>query len=88
MPLGDDFDGAVGWEPGDLVPERLPLARDDLLRADRVPRWKRPVVANNGIALLETPGRVGLAARQFLANVVARGRGHSPYDVVGSAGFD
>ncbi len=53
-----------------------------------VPRSKRPVVANNVIALLETPGRVCLAARQFLANVVVRGRGCSPYDLVGSAGVD
>ena len=53
-----------------------------------VQRWKRPVVANNVIGLLETPGRVCLAARQFLANVVVRGRGCSPYDLVGSAGVD
>ena len=53
-----------------------------------VPRAKRPVVANNVIALLETPGRVCLAARQFLANVVVRGRSCSPYDLVGSAGVD
>jgi Right handed beta helix region len=53
-----------------------------------VPRAKRPVVANNVIALLETPGRVCLAARQFLANVVVRGRGCSPYDLVGPAGVD
>jgi hypothetical protein len=53
-----------------------------------VPRSKRPVVANNVIALLETPGRVCLAARQFLANVVVQGRSCSPYDLVGSAGVD
>lgn len=53
-----------------------------------VPRHKRPVVANNVIALLETPGRVCLAARQFLNNVVVRGRTCSAANLVGSAGID
>ena len=63
------------------------LAPDELAYGG-VQRWKRPIVANNVIGLLETPGRVCLAARQFLANVVVRGRGCSPYDLVGSAGVD
>lgn len=53
-----------------------------------VPRHKRPVVANNVIALLETPGRVCLAARQFSNNVVVRGRTCSDANLVGSAGVD
>ena len=53
-----------------------------------VQRSKRPVVANNVIALLETPGRVCLAARRFVNNVVVRGRTCSDTNVVGSAGVD
>jgi Right handed beta helix region len=53
-----------------------------------VQRWKRPIVANNVIALLETPGRVCLAAQRFLANVVVRGRGCSRSDLVGAADLD
>jgi hypothetical protein len=44
-------------------------------RYGSVPRWKRPIVANNVIALLQTPGRVCVAAQRFLRNVVIRGRG-------------
>jgi Right handed beta helix region len=53
-----------------------------------VPRWKRPIVANNVIALLETAGRVCLAAQQFLQNVVVRGRTCSDYNHLGAAGVD
>jgi Right handed beta helix region len=53
-----------------------------------VPRWKRPIVANNLIALLETPGRVCLGAQRFLRNVVVRGRSCSRSDYVGPAGVD
>ena len=42
-----------------------------------VQRWKRPIVANNVIALLETPGRVCLAAQRFIQNVVIQGKGCS-----------
>ena len=53
-----------------------------------VPRWKRPIVANNVIALLETPGRVCLASQRFLHNVVVRGRTCSDVNHVGAAGVD
>ena len=36
--------------------------------------WKRPIVANNVIALLETAWRVCAASQRFLANVVLEGR--------------
>jgi hypothetical protein len=57
-------------------------------RYGSVPRSKRPIVANNVIALLETPGRVCLAARRFVSNVVVRGRTCSDLNHVGSAGVD
>ncbi len=57
-------------------------------RYGSVPRWKRPLVANNVIALLETPGRVCASTRQFVNNVVVRGRSCSEYDLVGPAGID
>jgi hypothetical protein len=57
-------------------------------RYGSVPRWKRPVVANNVIALLEQPSRVCNASRQFLNNVVIRGRSCSPDGLVGPAGVD
>jgi hypothetical protein len=53
-----------------------------------VQRWKRPVVANNVIALLQTPGRVCLAAQRFLQNVVIEGKGCSKLDLVGPADLD
>jgi hypothetical protein len=53
-----------------------------------VPRWKRPIVANNVIALLETPGRVCLASQRFTNNVVVRGRTCSDVNHVGEAGVD
>jgi Right handed beta helix region len=53
-----------------------------------VPRWKRPIVVNNVIALLETPGRVCAGAQRFLRNVVVRGRSCSRSDYVGPAGVD
>jgi Right handed beta helix region len=36
--------------------------------------WKRPVVANNVIALLDTAWRVCAASQRFLANIVLEGR--------------
>jgi hypothetical protein len=51
-------------------------------------RWKRPIVANNVIALLETPGRVCLAAQRFVRNLVVRGRSCSLADPVGPPGVD
>jgi hypothetical protein len=53
-----------------------------------VQRWKRPIVANNVIALLETPGRVCLAAQRFINNVVIQGKGCSEFDLVGPADLD
>jgi hypothetical protein len=53
-----------------------------------VQRWKRPIVANNVIALLETPGRVCLASQRFIQNVVIQGRGCSKFDLVGPADLD
>ena len=52
------------------------------------PHWKRPIVANNVLALLETPGRVCAGAQRFLDNVVVRGRSCSPQDLVGPADLD
>ena len=53
-----------------------------------VQRWKRPIVANNVIALLETPGRVCLAAQRFIQNVVIQGKTCSDYNLVGPADLD
>ena len=53
-----------------------------------VQRWKRPIVANNVIALLETPGRVCLAAQRFVRNVVIRGRSCREPRLVGDADLD
>ena len=53
-----------------------------------VPRSKRPVVANNVIALLDTPARVCNASRLFVNNLVVRGHPCSYDGLVGSAGVD
>jgi hypothetical protein len=53
-----------------------------------VPRWKRPIVANNVIALLETAGRVCLASQRFQNNLVVRGRTCSDHNLVGPSGLD
>jgi parallel beta helix pectate lyase-like protein len=53
-----------------------------------VQHWKRPIVANNVIALLETPGRVCLAAQRFINNVVIQGKSCSEFDLVGPADLD
>ena len=45
-----------------------------------VPRWKRPIVANNVIALLETPARVCNGSQRFIHNVVIQGKGCSESD--------
>jgi hypothetical protein len=57
-------------------------------RYGSVPRWKRPIVANNVIALLETPGRVCAGAQRFLRNVVIRGRNCKPDDQLGPVDLD
>src|ERR687896_2130699 len=43
-------------------------------RYSRVLRWKRPIVANNVIALLEQPARVCNGSQRFLNNLVLHGR--------------
>jgi hypothetical protein len=57
-------------------------------RYGSVPRWKRPIVANNVIARLETPGHLCSSTQRFINNVIVHGRGCSSSDVVGSAGVD
>jgi parallel beta helix pectate lyase-like protein len=39
-----------------------------------IPRWKRPIIANNVIALLATSWRVCAASQRFLANIVLEGK--------------
>lgn len=51
-------------------------------------RWKRPIVANNVIALLQTSWRVCAASQRFLSNVVLDGRNCVPDDWVGPADLD
>ena len=53
-----------------------------------VQRWKRPVVANNVIALLEQPARVCNGSRQFLNNIVVQGKSCKDTDRVGPANLD
>ena len=53
-----------------------------------VRRAQRPLVANNVIGLLETPGRVCGFAQRFVANLVVRGHGCAPEDVVGPVDLD
>lgn len=51
-------------------------------------RWKRPIVANNVIALLETSWRVCAASQRFLRNVVVDGKNCVDDDWVGPADLD
>lgn len=74
----------TGWKRRDGYEGSLRMSS----RYGGVERAKRPVVANNVIAVLAMPGRVCLAAREFVGNIVVRGRGCTPYDLVGSAGVD
>jgi hypothetical protein len=53
-----------------------------------VPRWKRPIVANNVIALLETPARVCNGSQRFISNVVVRGKTCSQSDRTGPPDLD
>ena len=57
-------------------------------RYGAVRRAQRPIVANNVIGLLETPGRVCGFAQRFVANLVVRGHGCSPDDIVGPVDLD
>lgn len=74
----------TGWRRRDGYSGSLRMSS----RYGGMPRWKRPIVANNVIALLETPGRVCLAAQRFTNNVVVRGRTCSDANHVGPAGVD
>jgi hypothetical protein len=57
-------------------------------RYGAVPRWQRPIVANNVIGLLETAGRVCGFAQRFVGNLVIEGRGCSVDDLVGPVYLD
>jgi hypothetical protein len=50
--------------------------------------WKRPIVANNIIGLLETSWRVCAASQRFVANVVLRGRNCAAEGYTGDADLD
>jgi hypothetical protein len=53
-----------------------------------VRRWKRPIVANNVIALLETSWRVCAASQRFLRNVVMDGTNCAAADYAGAIDLD
>jgi hypothetical protein len=57
-------------------------------RYGSVERWKRPVIANNVLGLLERRMHVCSSAQRFIYNVVLRGTGCSSSDRVGPAGLD
>jgi hypothetical protein len=57
-------------------------------RYGRVPRWMRPVVANNVLGLLERRGHICSSALRFISNAVIQGTGCSASDRVGPAGLD
>jgi hypothetical protein len=57
-------------------------------RYGAVPRWKRPIIANNVIGVLETPARVCNGAQRFVGNLVVRGRSCAEGDFVGPADLD
>jgi len=50
--------------------------------------WKRPIVANNIIGLLDTAWRVCAASQRFVANVVVRGRNCAAEGYTGDAALD
>jgi hypothetical protein len=53
-----------------------------------VRRWKRPIVANNVIALLQTSWRVCAASQRFLRNLVIEGNDCTADDYAGPADLD
>ena len=57
-------------------------------RYGSVKRWKRPIVANNVIGLLEMPARVCNGSQRFINNIVIQGRSCSKSDRVGPASLD
>jgi hypothetical protein len=50
--------------------------------------WKRPIVANNVIALLDTAWRVCAASQRFLANLVLEGKNCEPSGLLGPGDLD
>jgi hypothetical protein len=50
--------------------------------------WKRPIVANNIIGLLDTAWRVCAASQRFVANIVVRGRNCESEGDVGDVDLD
>jgi hypothetical protein len=57
-------------------------------RYGSVERWKRPVIANNVIALLNTPNYVCSVAGRYVRNLVIRGRTCSRSERVGPLDLD
>jgi hypothetical protein len=57
-------------------------------RYGSVSRWKRPIVANNIIGLLETSWRVCGASQRFVANLVLRGTNCEDEGYTGDADLD
>ena len=57
-------------------------------RYGAVERWKRPIVANNVIGLLETPARVCGLAQRFVAQPRDRGRRARRWIVAGPLELD
>jgi hypothetical protein len=53
-----------------------------------IKRWKRPIVANNVITLLETSWRVCAASQRFVRNVVVVGRNCASADYAGPVDLD
>ena len=53
-----------------------------------VPRWKRPIVANNVIGLLKTKWRVCAASQRFLENLVLAGQSCESGEYVGADDLD
>jgi Right handed beta helix region len=60
----------TGWERKDGYAGSLRMSS----RYGAFPRWKRPIVANNVIALLQTAWRVCAASQRFLQNIVIDGK--------------
>jgi hypothetical protein len=57
-------------------------------RYGAVQRWKRPIVANNVIALLQTSWRVCAASQRFVRNLVIVGKDCTADDYTGPADLD
>jgi hypothetical protein len=57
-------------------------------RYGAVKLWKRPIIANNVIALLGAPNYVCSVAQRFVQNMVIRGRTCSRSEAVGPVDLD